>query len=88
LRCASETYNCKLLLLFLYKDKEFKNDDEPSFDLDIFISGQAINIKAPNINKITSNIWEMIVTWNNPLYIPIPDPIDWIYKALNDNAPE
>jgi len=28
------------------------------------------------------------VTWNNPLYIPIPDPIDWIYKALKDNTPE
>jgi len=30
----------------------------------------------------------MMVTWNNPLYIPIPDPIDWIYKALKANAPE
>ena len=28
------------------------------------------------------------VIWNNPLYIPIPDPIDWIYRVFKDNTPE
>ena len=54
---------------------------------EIFIDGQDINIKLP-INKIkTSNNCDMTVTWNNPLYIPIPDPIDWIYNAFKDNEP-
>ena len=44
----------------------------------IYLDGHDIKIKLP-INSIkTSNNWEMVVTWNNPLYTPIPDPIDWI----------
>ena len=49
--------------------------------------GQAISIIEPINNKKNSINTEIFVTWNNPLYIPIPDPIDWRFKVFKDNTP-
>ena len=54
---------------------------------ELFIIGQAINIKEAIKNKNVSIISEVTVTWNNPLYIPKPEPIDSIYKVLKLNTP-
>ena len=50
--------------------------------------GQDKNIKQPTtlINKSKNCVKDVI--WNKPLYIPIPDPIDWIYNILKLNIPE
>ena len=39
-------------------------------------------------NKIKKAIkLDTIFTWNNPLNIPIPDPINWIFNVFKDNTP-
>ena len=39
-------------------------------------------------NKIKKAIkLDTIFTWNNPLKIPIPDPINWRLNVFKDNTP-
>lgn len=52
------------------------------------IGAQGNRITAPTRKMNVSNDCDTEVTWNSPLKIPTPDPIAWIYIALNDNAAE
>jgi hypothetical protein len=52
----------------------------------IFVGAQGSNTSAPIVKMNTSIACDTDVTWNRPLKIPKPDPIAWMYRALNDNA--
>ena len=40
------------------------------------------------INNIKKAIkFDIMFTLNKPLYIPMPDPIDWMYSVLKANTP-
>ena len=47
-----------------------------------FIKGQDIKIKPAIKNKIISINCDIIVIWNNPPYIAIPEPILSKFKVL------
>ena len=56
--------------------------------LEILLTFQGININEANTNINVSKLWDNTVIWNIPLYMLNPDPMDWIYKPLNERAAE